>query len=409
MYGGDMLGRPTVLAVAASLLLASAASAQVERVPAGNPYPPAYGDEYNPCAFYGAEPNLCLSVQVFDSGTGELAPDMCVSASLGGDATTLPSGGCFPSGLPLNGYTWHSGGTSYDDNDGTTPDSIQVTVTGGPQGCTLGSNQSVSDLDWVTAYDIALVTACPPEDLDGDGVPDESDNCFTKPNPGQRDSDGDGRGDACDLKSVVPCPKGTSKSVKCRIKLGELRFMGTNAPETFIGRSGTDDVEAEGGNDVIKTGAGIDGVDGGRGSDRIDTGDGMDSAGGNAGNDRIRGGAGVDALAGGVGHDRIRAGAGDEPWLDGGPGRDRILGGAGADVIQGGLGPDQLVGGAGIDALVGGPQDDVLLAVDAHYDSLIGAAGRDRAVANPGDRVRTCERKRRSGRRVSQQALPAHG
>ncbi|MBW2696053.1 MAG: TIGR03790 family protein [Deltaproteobacteria bacterium] len=37
-----------------------------------------------------------------------------------------------------------------------------------------------------------------PTDLDADGVPDSSDNCWLIPNPRQRDSDGDGFGNFCD-------------------------------------------------------------------------------------------------------------------------------------------------------------------------------------------------------------------
>src|SRR6478752_1406082 len=40
-----------------------------------------------------------------------------------------------------------------------------------------------------------------PNDFDGDGVPNASDNCPYTPNPDQADSDGDGKGDVCD-----PCP-----------------------------------------------------------------------------------------------------------------------------------------------------------------------------------------------------------
>jgi len=58
-----------------------------------------------------------------------------------------------------------------------------------------------------TPIETPVVTAPPadPNDTDGDGVPNATDNCPTISNPDQADTDGDGIGDACD-----PSSNGTS-------------------------------------------------------------------------------------------------------------------------------------------------------------------------------------------------------
>src|SRR5690606_6309825 len=44
------------------------------------------------------------------------------------------------------------------------------------------------------------------DDVDGDGIPNEFDNCPWHDNPGQEDADGDGVGDACDVCPLVADP-----------------------------------------------------------------------------------------------------------------------------------------------------------------------------------------------------------
>lgn len=59
---------------------------------------------------------------------------------------------------------------------------------------------------------IASINGQPFNDRDGDGVPDDDDNCPDVPNPDQTDEDGDGLGDACDdcAGTIIPEPVPTS-------------------------------------------------------------------------------------------------------------------------------------------------------------------------------------------------------
>ena len=55
---------------------------------------------------------------------------------------------------------------------------------------------SGSGVAWLKKFSVSLEP--PPPDRDGDGVPDNADNCPGVPNPSQQDLDNDGLGDVCD-------------------------------------------------------------------------------------------------------------------------------------------------------------------------------------------------------------------
>lgn len=102
--------------------------------------------------------------------------------------------------------------------------------------------------------------------------------------------------------------------------------------------------------------------------------------------DRLIGTSQDDVIYGRGGPDRIFGMAGRD-HLDGGGGADWLYGGAGGDRLQGGGGSDHLDGGAGADAL---------LARDGKVDFIDCGHGRDTAYVDDQDRVRGCERVRRS-------------
>ncbi|AKT39590.1 DNRLRE domain-containing protein [Chondromyces crocatus] len=97
-------------------------------------------------------------------------------------------------------------------------------------------NYTVADTDGNGTYDFQQVN----DDVDGDGVPDEEDNCPDVYNPSQIDNDGDGVGNACDLECVT-VQRGTFGDVQDSfIKSDSLDFPYGAYPYLLIGpKAGT--------------------------------------------------------------------------------------------------------------------------------------------------------------------------
>jgi hypothetical protein len=76
-----------------------------------------------------------------------------------------------------------------------------------------------------------MIQATAPPDTDGDGVPDDIDNCPTVPNPDQTDSDGNGLGDACDAGPVVTslAPTGGSTTGNTTVNILGKHLTGATA------------------------------------------------------------------------------------------------------------------------------------------------------------------------------------
>ncbi len=75
-----------------------------------------------------------------------------------------------------------------------------VTTQGFPAGITASAQVEANSV-------VVTFSGTPaPPDGDGDGVPDDADNCPSASNADQADADGDGRGDACDNCPTVANP-----------------------------------------------------------------------------------------------------------------------------------------------------------------------------------------------------------
>lgn len=207
---------------------------------------------------------------------------------------------------------------------------------------------------------------------------------------------------------------------------GDDVLVGGSAPDVLAGGEGDDVLDGGSGIDVADCGAGYDvvfvsvsadrrrvrdceevhesprllwrscGVFGTEGPETVMGTDGADICAGGAGDDVVEGAGGDDVLSGGAGEDRVFGRFGTDR-VRGGTGEDELEGGRGADLLEGGEGDDLLNGGIDPDVVSGGPGRDRVLARGGGADRLDCGPGRDVAHVDSADRVRGCERVRRSG------------
>jgi Ca2+-binding RTX toxin-like protein len=96
----------------------------------------------------------------------------------------------------------------------------------------------------------------------------------------------------------------------------------------------SDNIQADGADDIIDALAGDDFVRGGAGNDSLSGNTGDDSLYGEDGNDNLSGGDGNDYLDAGVGNDTLNGGAGNDSFLIDGLGSDSVDGGTGEDLLR---------------------------------------------------------------------------
>jgi cytosine/adenosine deaminase-related metal-dependent hydrolase len=124
-----------------------------------------------------------------------------------------------------------------NDGDGVPNDADNCPAVFNPVRPVDGTVQADADADGVGDLcdpcpinaDTTTCTAPNPDDRDGDGVANATDNCPTTPNTDQQDTDDDGKGDACDACPTAPNPGAEA----CTATIYDVK-NGTVAPGTAV-------------------------------------------------------------------------------------------------------------------------------------------------------------------------------
>ena len=141
-------------------------------------------------------------------------------------AAPLPVGKDFPVGGVIDGKFYVATGVSATPSGANKPASetfeydpttdewdlrspIPTARSSASSGVIDGKLYVVGGTDHISALNVLEVYTPPIPDLDGDGIPDDQDNCPTVSNPDQIDANGDGFGDAC-VSLITNISKGVS-------------------------------------------------------------------------------------------------------------------------------------------------------------------------------------------------------
>ena len=168
----------------------------------------------------------------------------------------------------------------------------------------------------------------------------------------------------------------------------------TDEIDILFGTDANDNVNAQGGADIIYGRLGDDTIFGEAGDDILYAGLGDDTLSGGNGNDFLDGADGADSLLGGNGNDQLYGGSGND-ILRSGDGHDLLEGGSGADVLDGGAGNDiadyrTSYTGAAVNinlstgvSFGGDAEGDTLL----NIENVNGTAGNDTLIGDEGDNI----------------------
>jgi PKD repeat protein len=163
-----------------------------------------------------------VSFQLSCDGNKHVDSGQSVILTYNGTSSTVPAGGLLSAAQASIGaiaVSWPddnnnncTGQTPVEDNGDSTVAITAPMSPGGPYTYVVHYNVNLSpaginDSSSITGnvqVSYILSVSAPITDADGDGIPDESDNCPAVANPDQADADGDGFGNVCDTNAYAP-------------------------------------------------------------------------------------------------------------------------------------------------------------------------------------------------------------